>query len=121
MAGHSAFLSLDGPVQVIGPTGVLVTPGVHPYDLGALSELMKYSVKPLKGPEPTTSAGPNTVFATLISVPLGLALAAAACVVEACAAPASPTMVARVVRGTSARQMGLTDMKSSVHAARRGD
>jgi len=26
MAGHSAFLSFDGPVQVIGPTGVLVAP-----------------------------------------------------------------------------------------------
>ena len=76
-----------------------------------MSELMKYSVKPLYGPEPTTSAGPNTVFATLISVPLGLALAAAACVVEACAAAASPSVVARAVSGTSARQMGLTDMK----------
>jgi hypothetical protein len=30
MAGHSAFLSLDGPVHVIGPTGVLVAPVVQP-------------------------------------------------------------------------------------------
>src|SRR5271154_4223272 len=30
MAGHSAFLSFDGPVQVIGPIGVLVTPVVQP-------------------------------------------------------------------------------------------
>ena len=30
MAGHSAFLSLEGPVHVIGPTGVLVTPVVQP-------------------------------------------------------------------------------------------
>ena len=29
MAGHSAFLSFDGPVQVIGPTGVLVAPVVQ--------------------------------------------------------------------------------------------
>jgi hypothetical protein len=30
MAGHSAFLSFDGPVQVIGPIGVLVAPVVQP-------------------------------------------------------------------------------------------
>jgi len=39
MAGHSAFLSLDGPVQVIGPNGVLVTPVVQP-KLRPWSELM---------------------------------------------------------------------------------
>jgi hypothetical protein len=30
MAGHSAFLSLDGPVHVSGPIGVLVAPVVQP-------------------------------------------------------------------------------------------
>jgi hypothetical protein len=30
MAGHSAFLSFEGPVQVSGPIGVLVAPAVQP-------------------------------------------------------------------------------------------
>jgi hypothetical protein len=29
-AGHSAFLSLDSPVQSIGPNGVFVSPVVQP-------------------------------------------------------------------------------------------
>ena len=29
-AGHSAFLSFDGPVQVIGPNAACVTPVVQP-------------------------------------------------------------------------------------------
>ena len=40
--GHSAFVSLDGPVQVpVWPSAVTVTV-VQPYDDGALSDVMSY-------------------------------------------------------------------------------
>jgi hypothetical protein len=86
---------VDGPVQTIGPTGVLVTPGTHPYDFGALSELMKYRLNPVNGPEPTISALPNGVTSAVIFVPFAAAGAAwAAGTATIIAAAAVPTAAA---------------------------